>query len=62
VYNLNRDNSCEINLLDCFEKKEVRPDQFDRSEVGKDVDSVAGRYVAKLRKSAAKVFTKRAGL
>ena len=23
---VNPDNSCEINLLDCFEKKEVRPD------------------------------------
>ena len=56
------DNTCEVNLLDCFEKKEVRPDQFDRSEVGKDTDTVAGRYVAKLRKTAARVFTKRAGL
>jgi len=56
------DNTCEINLLECIEKKDVRVDQFDKSDVGKDTETVAGRYIAKLRKSAVRTFTKKATL
>jgi len=54
------DNTCEINLLDAFEKKEIQVDQFDKSDAPKVNDDAAGRYAEKLRKSCARVFTKKA--
>jgi hypothetical protein len=57
---MNRDNTVEIQLLDCFERKEIRADQFDRSQLGRELDTVSGRYMTKLRKTAARVFTKKA--
>ena len=55
-----RDNSCEINLFDAFEKNEVKPDQFDKADIPKERDDPAGKYASKLRKQTAKVFTKKA--
>jgi hypothetical protein len=46
--------------LDCFERKEIRADQFDRSTLGRELDSASGRYMSKLRKIAARVFTRKA--
>jgi hypothetical protein len=57
--NLFRDNSCEINLLDAFEKKDIKPDLFDKADIPKDRDDPAGKYASKLRKSTAKIFTKK---
>ena len=45
-----RDNSCEINLMDAFEKKDVKPELFDKSDVPKERDDPAGKYTTKLRK------------
>ena len=55
-----RDNSCEINLVDCYERNEVKPDQFDKGESLKELDTTSGRYMTKLRKNAARIFTKKA--
>ena len=49
IFNL-RDNSCEINLMDAFEKKDVKPELFDKSDVPKEKDDPAGKYTVKLRK------------
>ena len=57
--NIIRDNSCEVNLVDCFEKNEVHADNFDKSEAPKEREDPAGKYAAKLRKVTAKVFTKK---
>ena len=57
--NIIRDNSCEINLLDCFEKNEVHADNFDKSDIPKEREDPAGKYAVKLRKVTAKVFTKK---
>jgi len=46
--------------MDCFEKKEVHPELFDKSDVPKERDDPAGKYTQKLRKTTAKVFTKKA--
>jgi len=54
------DNTCEIQLLDCFERKEVRADQFDRSVLGRELDSASGRYMSKLRKNASRIFARKA--
>ena len=45
--------------MDAIEKKEVRPDQFDKGTF-KEQESVAGKYALKNRKSCARVFTKKA--
>lgn len=55
-----RDNTCEINLLDAYEKGTIKPDQFDKVNLPKEKDDLAGKYVSKLRKTAAKVFLKKA--
>eukprot|EP01016_Furgasonia_blochmanni_P002011 TRINITY_DN107_c0_g1_i3.p1 TRINITY_DN107_c0_g1~~TRINITY_DN107_c0_g1_i3.p1 ORF type:complete len:223 (+),score=73.14 TRINITY_DN107_c0_g1_i3:66-734(+) len=54
------DNTVEINLIDCFEKKDVRADQLDKGEALKERETAAGRYMTKLRKSAVRVFLKKA--
>lgn len=56
---LNRDNTCEINLMDAVEKKDVKPDQFEKGTF-KDTETVAGKYAAKNRKSCARIFTRKA--
>ena len=53
------DNSCEINLMDAYEKGTVRPDQFDKVELPKEKEDLAGKYVTKLRKTASKIFLKK---
>ncbi len=53
------DNTCEINLLDIVDKKEVRPDQIDKVDI-KDADNLTGKYVSKARKMVIKTFAKRA--
>lgn len=52
------DNSVEINLMDALEKKEIRADQIDKVEV-KDQDTLAGKYIAKVRRAASKAIAKR---
>ena len=54
-----RDNTCEINVLDVLERKEVKPDLFDKAD-SKDVDTIASRYINKIRRSAVRTFTKKA--
>lgn len=53
------DNTCEINLMDIVEKKDVRPDQIDKVDI-KDADNLTGKYVSKARKMVSKTFAKRA--
>ncbi len=57
---IHADNTCEINLVDIYERKEVKADQVDRIEV-KDAETLAGKYVAKMRKSTSKNFLKKLG-
>lgn len=52
------DNSVEINLMDALEKKDIRADQIDKVEV-KDQDTLAGKYIAKVRRAASKAIAKR---
>jgi hypothetical protein len=53
------DNTCEINLMDIAEKKDVRPDLIDKVDI-KDADNLTGKYVSKARKMVSKTFAKRA--
>jgi hypothetical protein len=52
------DNSVEINLMDALEKKDIRADQIDKVEI-KDQDTLAGKYIAKVRRAASKAIAKR---
>lgn len=52
------DNSIEINLMDALEKKEIRADLIDKVEI-KDQDTLAGKYIAKVRRAASKAIAKR---
>lgn len=52
------DNSVEINLMDALEKKEIRADLVDKVEI-KEQDTLAGRYISKVRKAASKAIAKR---
>jgi len=54
-----RDNTCEINLMDAYEKGSIRTDQFDKVTLPKEKEDLAGKYVTKLRKTAAKIFLKK---
>jgi len=47
--------------MDMFDRKDVKADQFEKGNIV-DVDSIAGRYAAKSRKTTVKVFTKSATL
>lgn len=45
--------------MDLVDRKDVKADEIDKVEV-KDVDSLAGKYVTKNRKSVSKTFLKKA--
>jgi len=49
IYLIFRDNTCEICLTDIVERKDVKPDQFEKGNY-KESDSIAGKYATKLRK------------
>ena len=44
--------------MDAMEKKEVRADLIDKVEV-KDQDTLAGKYIAKVRRAASRAIAKR---
>lgn len=52
------DNTVEINLMDALEKKEVRADLIDKVDI-KDQDTLAGKYISKVRRAASKAIAKR---
>ena len=54
-----RDNTCEINLMEAYDKGTIKPDQFDKVTLPKEKEDLAGKYVTKLRKTAAKIFLKK---
>lgn len=45
-------------MMDALEKKEIRADQIDKVEI-KDQDTLAGKYIAKVRRAASKAIAKR---
>lgn len=44
--------------MDAVDKKDVRADQIDKGEI-KDQDTLAGKYIAKVRRAASKSISKR---
>lgn len=55
---INPDNTCEINLMDCVDRKEVQPDRLDKGEMEPVEDGVVGQYVQKIRNTTQKSFQK----
>ncbi|EGR34765.1 hypothetical protein IMG5_002370 [Ichthyophthirius multifiliis] len=56
---IHADNTCEINVMDLFERKEVKADQFDKANIV-DADTNAGKYAQKSRKNTNRIFLKAA--
>lgn len=52
------DNSCEINVMDLFEKKDLRPDQMFKAEV-KDAGDITGKYLGAFRRGVNKRWEKK---
>jgi hypothetical protein len=52
------DNSCEINVLDLFEKKEIKADQLNKADL-KDPDTISGKYIGKNRHTTRKIYEKK---
>ena len=52
------DNSCEINVMDIFEKNELRADQMFKGET-KDTSDLAGKYLSALRRGVQKKWEKK---
>ena len=52
------DNSCEINVMDLFEKKDLRGDQMFKGEV-KEAGDITGKYLTAMRKSVNKRWEKK---
>jgi len=44
--------------MDAVDRKEVRADQIDKVDI-KDQDTLAGKYIAKVRRAASKSIAKR---
>ena len=44
--------------MDAFDKKDVKADQIDKVDI-KDQDSMAGKYISKVRRAASKSIAKR---
>ena len=44
--------------MDAVEKKDIQADQIDKVEI-KEKDSLAGKYISRVRKSASKAIIKR---
>lgn len=44
--------------MDAVEKNDVKADQIDKVEI-KEPDSLAGKYIAKVRRAASKTIAKR---
>ena len=45
--------------MEAYEKGVLKPDQFDKVTLPPQKEDLAGKYVTKLRKTAAKVFLKK---
>ena len=55
---INPDNSCEINLMDLIERREIETDKLDKGEQEPAEDGVSGLYVNKIKASSFKSFLK----
>ena len=55
---INPDNSCEINLMEAVDRKDIQSDKIDKGELEATEDGVTGAYAQKIRTSAQKVFQK----
>ena len=54
---VNMDNSCEISLMDAFEKEDLRADQLGNWEMPTFEDPETMKYVGRIRESSQKVFS-----
>ena len=54
------DNTCDINLMEAFEKKDLALDKIGKAELPKDADTNVMKYIEKIRNITQKTFLKNA--
>ena len=55
---INPDNTCEINLMEAVDRKDIQGDKIDKGELETLEDGVTGSYAQKIRNSTQKTFQK----
>ena len=53
---INPDNSCEINLMEAVERKDIQADRLDKGELEQIEEGVTGQYAQKIRATTQKAF------
>jgi len=53
---INPDNSCEINLMEAVERKDIQADRLDKGELEHIEEGVTGQYAQKIRATTQKAF------
>ena len=54
------DNTCDINLMDAVDKKDMMLDKIGKTELAKDSDSAAMKYIERIRNTTQRTFLKNA--
>ncbi len=54
------DNSCDINLMDAVDKKDMALDKVGKAELPKDSDAAAMKYIERIRNTTQRTFLKNA--
>ena len=55
---INPDNTCEISLMECIDRKDIQSDRLDKGELEPIEEGIAELYVNKIRTAAQKTFHK----
>ena len=53
------DNSCEINLMEMFNKEDLKPEMLGTMKLAEDEDSVAANYINQIREKTKNTFSKK---
>ena len=54
------DNSCDINLMEAFDKKDLNSDKIGKGEFSKEADGNAMKYIDRIRNTTQRTFIKNA--
>ena len=54
------DNSCDVNLMEAFDKKNLSTDKIGKNEMAKEEDTNVSKFVERIRNTTQKTFLKNA--
>lgn len=55
---INPDNTCEISLMECVDRKDVQSDKLDKGELTSLEEGLGGQYAQKMRATTLRTFQK----